>query len=52
MVSRRCSRAARVPNTVIVTTPSTARSPTPTVPAQPPAWKAIAPTVLPALEPM
>jgi hypothetical protein len=49
---RAATRAARVPNTVIVTTPSTASRPTVTVPDQPPAWNAIAPTVLPALEPM
>ncbi len=44
--------AARVPARVIAATPATATSPTATVPDQPPAWKASAPTTLPALDPM
>lgn len=52
-VSRRAAaRAALEPNSVIVTTPSIASRPTPTVPDQPATWKAVAPTVLPTLEPM
>lgn len=49
--SRRCVLAACDPTTVIVTTPITASRPSATVPAQPPEWKATAPSVPPALEP-
>lgn len=49
--ARRSARATRVPYRVIETTPRTASRPRATVAVQPPAWKATAPSVPPALEP-